>query len=53
MSGNLFTSVMAGLVPAIHVFFNVKNDQHWPRAWKIRLIYAQNPEWTDLYDTLI
>jgi len=26
--------------------------KHWPRAWKIRLILAQNPDWTDLYDTL-
>jgi predicted GIY-YIG superfamily endonuclease len=24
-----------------------------PRAWKIRLILAQNPDWTDLYDTLV
>ena len=28
------------------------NMKHWPRAWKIRLILAQNPDWTDLYDTL-
>ena len=27
--------------------------KHWPRAWKVRLIHAMNPEWTDLYDTLI
>jgi putative endonuclease len=26
-----------------------KNMKHWPRAWKIRLILAQNPEWEDLY----
>jgi putative endonuclease len=24
----------------------------WPRAWKIRLIHAANPEWKDLYDQL-
>ena len=26
--------------------------KHWPRAWKVRLIRAANPEWTDLYDGL-
>ncbi len=30
-----------------------KTVKHWPRAWKVRLINAQNPDWTDLYDTLI
>ena len=24
----------------------------WKRAWKIRLIEEQNPDWADLYDTL-
>jgi putative endonuclease len=22
--------------------------KHWPRAWKVRLIVAGNPEWNDL-----
>jgi predicted GIY-YIG superfamily endonuclease len=60
---------MAGLVPAIHALLNSrngrrpdtiqaaiqreKNIKHWPRAWKVRLIHAMNPEWDDLYDTLI
>jgi putative endonuclease len=26
--------------------------KHWPRAWKVRLINAMNPEWSDLYDSL-
>ncbi len=26
--------------------------KHWPRAWKVRLIHAMNPEWSDLYETL-
>jgi putative endonuclease len=30
-----------------------KNIKHWPRAWKVRLIHSLNPEWNDLYDTLI
>jgi putative endonuclease len=30
-----------------------KNMKHWPRTWKVRLILANNPEWRDLYDTLI
>lgn len=25
----------------------------WRRAWKVRLIHADNPNWDDLYDTLI
>ena len=29
------------------------NIKHWPRAWKVRLIHGANPEWDDLYDTLI
>ncbi len=30
-----------------------KTIKHWPRAWKVRLIYRQNPEWRDLIDTLV
>jgi len=30
-----------------------KNIKHWPRAWKARLIHSMNPDWDDLYDTLI
>ena len=26
--------------------------KHWPRAWKVRLIHQQNPDWDDLYETL-
>jgi putative endonuclease len=29
-----------------------KTMKHWPRAWKVRLILAANPEWKDLYDRL-
>ena len=29
-----------------------KNMKHWPRAWKVRLILAANPNWYDLYETL-
>jgi putative endonuclease len=28
------------------------NIKHWPRAWKVRLIHAANPEWRDLYEDL-
>jgi putative endonuclease len=28
------------------------NFKHWPRAWKVRLIHAANPEWRDLYEDL-
>jgi putative endonuclease len=30
-----------------------KAIKHWPRAWKVRLIHAQNPTWRDLFDSLI
>jgi putative endonuclease len=30
-----------------------KTIKHWPRAWKVRLIHTTNPEWNDLYETLI
>jgi len=29
-----------------------KTIKHWPRAWKVRLIHGQNPEWCDLFDTI-
>ena len=29
-----------------------KTIKHWPRAWKVRLIHGQNPDWRDLFDTL-
>jgi putative endonuclease len=29
------------------------NMKHWPRTWKVRLILAENPEWNDLYETII
>jgi putative endonuclease len=30
-----------------------KNIKHWPRRWKLSLIDAQNPEWRDLYESLL
>jgi putative endonuclease len=30
-----------------------RNMKHWRRAWKVRLILAQNPDWEDLYDRLL
>ncbi len=29
-----------------------KAMKHWPRAWKVRLIVAHNPNWDDLYAQL-
>ena len=29
-----------------------KTMKHWPRAWKVRLILAANPQWQDLYDRI-
>jgi putative endonuclease len=30
-----------------------KNIKHWPRAWKTRIIAANNPTWRDLYDAIV
>ncbi len=30
-----------------------KNMKHWSRTWKVRLILASNPQWSDLFETLI
>jgi putative endonuclease len=30
-----------------------KTIKHWPRAWNVRLLHGMNPDWDDLYDTLI
>jgi putative endonuclease len=30
-----------------------KNIKHWPRKWKIDLIVAANPEWSDFYDQIL
>jgi putative endonuclease len=29
-----------------------KTMKEWPRAWKIRTIEVENPEWDDLYEQL-
>ena len=30
-----------------------KTMKHWPRAWKARLVNTHNPDWDDLYESLI
>jgi putative endonuclease len=30
-----------------------KTMKHWPRAWKVRLIMAHNPNWDDLYEQIL
>jgi putative endonuclease len=29
------------------------NMKHWSRKWKVRLVLANNPDWNDLYDSII
>jgi putative endonuclease len=29
------------------------NIKHWPRAWKVRKIVVDNPNWDDLYPTIV
>ena len=36
-----------------HAIQREKTIKHWPRAWKVRLIHSRNPNWDDLYETLI
>jgi putative endonuclease len=30
-----------------------RNIKHWPRRWKVRLIFDANPGWADLYDRFV
>jgi putative endonuclease len=30
-----------------------KTLKHWSRAWNVKLILAENPDWSDLYDQLL
>ena len=30
-----------------------KSMKKWPRAWKVRLIHRDNPNWNDLYDQIL
>jgi putative endonuclease len=30
----------------------IQREKNWPRAWKVRLILRDNPEWEDLYDRI-
>ncbi len=34
-------------------FIREKQLKKWNRAWKIRLIEEKNPEWKDLYESLV
>lgn len=37
----------------VHAIQREKTIKHWPRAWKINLILSTNPDWDDLYQTLL
>ncbi|MGE0745222.1 MAG: GIY-YIG nuclease family protein [Rhodospirillales bacterium] len=30
-----------------------QNMKHWSRTWKVRRILAFNPDWNDLFETLV
>ncbi|MFZ5733501.1 MAG: GIY-YIG nuclease family protein [Pseudomonadota bacterium] len=38
---------------AIGAIQREKNIKHWPREWKIDLIVSGNPDWTDLYKSIV
>jgi len=46
----VYAEVHDSVTTAIH---REKLLKEWPRAWKIRQIEKDNPNWDDLYDTLI
>lgn len=35
-----------------HAIEREKQLKHWNRAWKLRLIEEQNPDWSDLFDQM-
>ena len=37
----------------VDAFSRERTIKGWPRQWKINLIETENPEWLDLYPTLI
>lgn len=40
----------ASIIDAIQREHNMK---HWPRRWKTKLVDDMNPEWEDLFPTLV
>ena len=40
----------ASIIDAIQHEHNMK---HWPRRWKTKLVDEMNPEWDDLFPTLV
>lgn len=36
-----------------HAILREKNVKSWPRAWRVRLIASTNPNWDDLYETIL
>ncbi|MDB5422677.1 MAG: excinuclease subunit, N-terminal [Phenylobacterium sp.] len=36
-----------------HAIRREKRLKKWQRAWKLKLIEAENPRWDDLYDTIL
>ena len=30
-----------------------KAIKRWPRAWRVRVILGANPDWADLYETIV
>jgi putative endonuclease len=37
---------------ALEAIQREKNIKHWPRAWKLNVIRAFNPDWRDLFDDI-
>lgn len=38
---------------AISAITREKEIKKWRRAWKVALITKENPEWRDLYDSIV
>ena len=46
----VYAEIFEQIDEARHREMCIKN---WKRAWKLRLIESVNPEWNDLYETLV
>ncbi|BCX03260.1 MAG: endonuclease [Candidatus Roseilinea sp.] len=46
----VYYELHASMVDAIR---REKQLKKWNRAWKLKLIEAQNPDWRDLYDDIV
>ncbi len=52
VTSNLARRIWEHKTDAAPGFTREKHIKEWKRAWKIRLIESQNPDWRDLYEDI-